>query len=101
NIRRRHTIPTTLKNLKPPRRITRKENNLHRKFTRRQVAIQNRVARNIGISQNTLSLKVLNLLSRSRRKTNKRKSKHSAMLRNKDTRHRMFIGLLNTTRKLA
>src|SRR5205085_12634381 len=39
--------------------------------------------------------------SRSRRKTNKRKSKHSAMLRNKETRHRMFIGLLNTTRKLA
>src|SRR5690554_7272120 len=32
-------------------------------------------------------------------KTNKRKSKHSAMLRNKETRHRMFIGLLNTTRK--
>src|SRR5258708_37697168 len=31
----------------------------------------------------------------SRRKTNKRKSKHSAMLRNKETRHRMFIGLLN------
>src|SRR5438034_6951315 len=28
--------------------------------------------------------------SRSRRKTNKRKSKHSAMLRNKETRHRMF-----------
>src|SRR5437016_8165619 len=28
-----------------------------------------------------------------------RSSKHSAMLRNKETRHRMFIGLLNTTRK--
>src|SRR5437773_3652018 len=70
-------------------------------LTRRQVAIQNRVARNIGISQSTFSVKVLNLFSRSRRKTNKRKSKHSAMLRNKETRHRMFIGLLNTTRKLA
>src|SRR2546428_13875039 len=46
----------------------------------------------------TFSVKVLNLFSRSRRKTNKRKSKHSAMLRNKETRHRMFIGLLNTTR---
>src|SRR5438094_9490962 len=56
---------------------------------------------NIGISQSTFSVKVLNLFSRSRRKTNKRKSKHSAMLRNKETRHRMFIGLLNTTRKLA
>src|SRR5438128_5834931 len=76
------------------RRITRTENILHRNFTRRQVAIQNRVASNIGISQSTFSVKVLNLFSRSRRKTNKRKSKHSAMLRNKETRHRMFIGLL-------
>src|SRR5436190_1447047 len=83
------------------RRITRTENILRRNFTRRQVAIQNRVASNIGISQSTFSVKVLNLFSRSRRKTNKRKSKHSAMLRNKETRHRMFIGLLNTTRKLA
>src|SRR5258707_15894599 len=73
------------------RRITRTENILHRNFTRRQVAIQNRVASNIGISQSTFSVKVLNLFSRSRRKTNKRKSKHSAMLRNKETRHRMFI----------
>src|SRR5438270_3388695 len=79
-------------------RSTRTENILHRNFTRRQVAIQNRVASNIGISQSTFSVKVLNLFSRSRRKTNKRKSKHSAMLRNKETRHRMFIGLLNTTR---
>src|SRR5205814_1450430 len=58
---------------------------------RRQVAIQNRVASNIGISQSTFSVKVLNLFSRSRRKTNKRKSKHSAMLRNKETRHRMCM----------
>src|SRR2546422_11326608 len=71
--------------------FTRTENILHRNFTRRQVAIQNRVASNIGISQSTFSVKVLNLFSRSRRKTNKRKSKHSAMLRNKETRHRMFI----------
>src|SRR5207248_11791008 len=76
-------------NLKLLRRITRTENILHRNFTRRQVAIQNRVASNIGISQSTFSVKVLNLFSRSRRKTNKRKSKHSAMLRNKETRHRM------------
>src|SRR5258707_819201 len=101
NIRRRITIPLTLSNLKLLRRITRTENILHRNFTRRQVAIQNRVASNIGISQSTFSVKVLNLFSRSMRKTNKRKSKHSAMLRNKETRHRMFIGLLNTTRKLA
>src|SRR5207302_1268769 len=94
NIRRRITIPLTLSNLKLLRRITRTENILHRNFTRRQVAIQNRVASNIGISQSTFSVKVLNLFSRSRLKTNKRKSKHSAMLRNKETRHRMFIGLL-------
>src|SRR5205085_1805127 len=39
--------------LKLLRRITRTENILHRNFTRRQVAIQNRVASNIGISQST------------------------------------------------
>src|SRR5438874_13745491 len=47
NIRRRITIPLTLSNLKLLRRITRTENILHRNFTRRQVAIQNRVASNI------------------------------------------------------
>src|SRR5437773_1269657 len=77
-------LQLTLSNLKLLRRITRTENILHRNFTRRQVAIQNRVASNIGISQSTFSVKVLNLFSRSRRKTNKRKSKHSAMLRNKE-----------------
>src|SRR5436190_23024782 len=66
NIRRRITIPLTLSNLKLLRRITRTENILHRNFTRRQVAIQNRVASNIGISQSTFSVKVLNLFSRSR-----------------------------------
>src|SRR5260370_239839 len=101
NIRRRITIPLTVNNLKHLRRRTRTENILHRNFTRREVAIQNRVASNNGISQSTYCVKVLNLFSRSKRKTNKRKSKHSAMLRNKETRHRMFIGLLNTTRKLA
>src|SRR5436305_11518693 len=58
NIRRRITIPLTLSNLKLLRRITRTENILHRNFTRRQVAIQNRVASNIGISQSTFSVKV-------------------------------------------
>src|SRR5258708_6434135 len=75
NIRRRITIPLTLSSLKLLRRITRTENILHRNFTRRQVAIQNRVASNIGISQSTFSVKVLNLFSRSRRKTNKRDRK--------------------------
>src|SRR5436309_3222646 len=46
NIRRRITIPLTLSNLKLLRRITRTENILHRNFTQRQVAIQNRVASN-------------------------------------------------------
>src|SRR5438309_8437797 len=78
--RRRHTRSVSafllnrssdLSNLKLLRRITRTENILHRNFTWRQVAIQNRVASNIGISQSTFSVKVLNLFSRSRRKTNK------------------------------
>src|SRR5947209_20269756 len=43
NIRRLITIPLILSNLKLLRRITRTENILHRNFTRRQVAIQNRV----------------------------------------------------------
>src|SRR5207249_5767955 len=70
---------------------------LHRNFTRRQVAIQNRVASNIGISQSTFSVKVLNLFSRSRRKTNKRKSKHSAMLRNKEIQYLNAKGALTYT----
>src|SRR5690349_8407245 len=77
NIRRRITIPLTLSNLKLLRRITRTENILHRNFTRRQVAIQNRVASKIGISQSTFSAKVLNRFSRSRRKTHKRKDRKS------------------------
>src|SRR5207248_5527933 len=77
NIRRRITIPLTLSNLKLLRRITRTENILHRNFTRRQVAIQNRVASNIGISQRTFSVKVLNLFSRSRRKTNRSEERFS------------------------
>src|SRR5258707_13349980 len=101
NIRRRITIPLTLSNLKLLRRITRTQNILQRNFPRRQVAIQNRVASNNSISQSTFSVKILNLFSRSRRKTNKRKSKHIATPRNKETRHRMFIGRLKTTRKLA
>src|SRR5690625_1756786 len=101
NIRQRITITKTLTNIKLLRRTTRTKNILHRNFTRRKVAIQNRVASNIGIRQRTFSVKVLNLFSRSRRKTNKLKSKHSAMLRNKETRHISFIGLMNRTRKLA
>src|SRR5256714_12406379 len=89
NIRRRITIPLTLRNLDLLRRITRTESILHRNFTRWQVAIQNRVASNIGISQSCLSVKVLNLFTRSRRKTNQRKSKHRSILRKKETRHRM------------
>src|SRR5258708_34053467 len=88
NIRRRITIPLTLSNLKLLGRITRRENILHRNFTRRQGAIQKRGASNIGVSQRTFSAKALNLSSRSRRKTSKRKSRHSLMLTNNDTRHR-------------
>src|SRR5258707_3353054 len=57
NIRRRITIPLTLSNLKLLKRITRTENILHRNFKRRQIAIQNRVASNICISQSTFSVR--------------------------------------------
>src|SRR5436305_1006430 len=46
----------------------RTENILHRNFTRRQVAIQNRVDSNIGISQITFIVNILNLFSRSNHK---------------------------------
>src|SRR5947199_10156634 len=91
NIRRRITIPLTLRILKLLRRITRTENILHRNFTRRQAAIQYRVASNSGRSQSTSSVKVLNLFSRSRRKMTKARIKHSAMIRNKETLQRIFI----------
>src|SRR5258708_26544673 len=64
NIRWRITIPLTLSNLKLLRRITRTENILHRNFTRRQVAIQNRAASNIGTSQSSSIVQELNLFNR-------------------------------------
>src|SRR5205807_753721 len=79
NIRRRITIPLTLSNLKLLRRITRTENILHRNFTRRQVAIQNRVASNIGISQSTFSVKVLIFFNRSTPTTIYTLSLHDAL----------------------
>src|SRR5207244_5382945 len=92
NIRRRITIPLTLSNLKLLSRITRTENILHRNFTRRQVAIQNRVASKIGISKSTFSVRVLSLFSGSRRKRNMRKSKHRALLRKKERGKRLLKG---------
>src|SRR5256885_15215272 len=77
NIRRRITIPLPLSHLKLLRRSTRAENVLHRNFTRRQLAIQNRVASNIGISQSTFSVKVLKLFRRSRLRANKHNNNHS------------------------
>src|SRR3712207_592465 len=84
HIRSRITIPLTLSNLKLLRRITRTENILHRNFTRRQVAIQNMGASNIGISQSTFSVKVLNLFSRSRFFFNKPETHQSPLLPPKD-----------------
>src|SRR2546427_9821854 len=78
NIRRRLTIPPTLSNLKLLRRVTRTENSLHRNFARRQVAIQNRVASNSGISERGFSVKVLSPFSRSRQTPTKPKRKHRA-----------------------
>src|SRR5438874_11923922 len=82
NIPRRITIPLTLSNLKLLTRITRTENILHRNFTRRQVAIQNSVASNIGISPRTLTARVPTLSSRSRRNTDNRTGNHRAILQN-------------------
>src|SRR5690348_18327288 len=81
NIRRRITIPLTLRNLKLLRRITRTENILRRNLTRRQVAIQHRVATNVGLSHSTFSVQVLPLFSLSRRTTSTRTRKQRAVLR--------------------
>src|SRR5688500_20083663 len=62
NIRRRITIPLTLSNLKLLRRITITENILHRNFTRRQVAIQNRVRSEERFSRNAETDLVCRLL---------------------------------------
>src|SRR5688572_31989065 len=51
NIKKKIARPLTLSNLNLLRQITRTENSLHRNFTRRQVAIQNRVSSNIVRSQ--------------------------------------------------
>src|SRR5204863_10102208 len=48
-----------------------------------------------------LSVKVPNLFSCNKRKTNKRKSKHSSMLRNKEKAQKKVISLLKTNRKPA
>src|SRR5689334_24547176 len=86
NIRRRITIPLTLSNLKLLRRITRTENILHRKFTRRQVAIQNRVASNIGISHRPLSVRDRTSLGGTGRKRTNRRRKITPSPRTKERR---------------
>src|SRR5207237_9558485 len=63
NIRRRRTIPLTLRNLKLLRRITRTEHILHTNFTRRQVAQQNRNSSKISRNKDTFSLNVLHVYS--------------------------------------
>src|SRR3546814_11899659 len=83
NIRRRITIPLTLSNLKLLRRITRTANILHRNFTRRKVAIHNRVTSNIVISQRSFSRRVLNLFSRIGLKRTKSNSKNNQKPRKK------------------
>src|SRR5947208_15349173 len=96
NIRRRITIPLTLSNLKLLRRTTRTENILHRNFTRRQVALQNRVACNSGVRQSTSSVKALHPVSRSRRTTSRRKSERRAATRNQRRQRGMLIALAHT-----
>src|SRR5438045_4497397 len=72
NIRRRITIPLTLSNLKLLRRITRTENILHRNFTRRQVAIQNRVRSEERFSRNAETDLVCRLLLEKKNTTSRR-----------------------------
>src|SRR5205809_781766 len=84
NIRRRITIPLMLLNIKLHMSFAITYNNLDRNFTRRQVAIQDRVVININISQSTFSVNVLNLFIRSSLNTNKRMCKLSPLHRIKD-----------------
>src|SRR5947199_9822966 len=76
NIRRRITIPLTLSNLKLLRRITRRENIMHKNFTRRPVAIQKTVASKNGNSQSTYSVKIQKHMSRTKRNANKGEVRH-------------------------
>src|SRR2546421_10997378 len=98
NIRRRITIPLTLSNLKLHRRITRTENILHRKFTRRQVAVQNSVASNIGTCNSPSSDKVMNLYNDSSHMTNTRKSTHSFIERKRVRQDTLSKGFSNSMR---
>src|SRR5690348_17729044 len=81
NIRRRITIPLTLSNLKLLRRITRTENILHRNFTRRQVAIQNRVRSEERFSRNAETDLVCRLLLEKKKKTTKTMYTHNTTMR--------------------
>src|SRR3546814_11179144 len=74
NIRRRITIPLTTSNLKLLRRLTRTAYILTRTYARHKVAIQNRVASTTGQSQSTRSVKLINLSSGVRLKTNNKKN---------------------------
>src|SRR5258707_11785158 len=74
NIRRRITIPLTLRNLNLFSEIPETEKILLKIFPRRQVPIQNRAAAIMVISQATFSVKYLISFSPVRRKTNNRKS---------------------------
>src|SRR3989442_13567650 len=75
NIRRRITILLTLSNLKLLRRNTRTENILHRNFTRREIAIQNRGASNTEKSQSNCSLNLQNQFIKNKIESNRRKLK--------------------------
>src|SRR5258708_8476857 len=65
NIRRRITIPLTLRNLKLLRRITKTENILHKNCTRRPHSIQNRLSTNSAQSQTTFTHNDHNLFTSS------------------------------------
>src|SRR5262249_48044697 len=75
------------------RRVSRPSSLLLRGCARCEPATPRRVARNIGRGPSPSRVTVLNRFGRRTRKTTKRTSTHSGMLRTKETRHRMFIGL--------
>src|SRR5256885_1621487 len=76
-------------------RSRRKTNQLTREHSAIVITIQTR------IRYRRVSVTVVNVYNSRSRKTNKRNSKQVAMLRNKETRQRMCIGLFKTTRKQA
>src|SRR5258707_1210373 len=70
-------------------------------FVLHEARMGDRKSTRLNSSHANISYAVFCLKKKKSRQSNKRKSRHSAMLRNKEARHRMCTSLFNTTRKLA